>query len=64
MIQNLSFEEKYLLIKKELHEFDEIQKTSIMRRYYIGYFLADLVIQRLLAENLIEPLTKSFKVIK
>ena len=64
MIENLSFEEKYLLIKKELPEFDEIQRTTIMRRYYIGYSFADLVIQRLLAEHLIEPIINSFKVIK
>lgn len=50
------FEKQYLLIKQEIQKFDVISAGTIQKHYPMSYPLANVVIQRLLAEDIIEPL--------
>ena len=61
MEDNNQFDQKYKKIRAEIKTLDIISPTVLQRKFEIGYVNANIAIQRLLAEDLIEPMIEDYK---
>ena len=61
MQEQEQFEKQYLLIKQEIQKFDVISAVVIQRYYPMSYPLANVVIQKLLADDIIEPIPEKYQ---
>ena len=58
---NNQFDQKYKKIRAEIKTLDIISPSVLQRKFEIGYVNANIAIQRLLAEDLIEPMVEDYK---
>lgn len=58
---NNQFDKKYKKIRAEIKTLDIISPAVLQRKFEIGYVNANIAIQRLLAEDLIEPMVEDYK---
>lgn len=54
-------DKKYRLVKAEIKKFDVVSISTIQRYFDVGYAIGNIIIQRLLADELIEPSPEEYK---